>query len=169
MTSENWRGENKRRKQSHNGSRRSYGGQQRKDDGNFAVRGVCKKLGKDNEKTSNNTGARPKSIPVKLRTDPIPTMLCPYCGLPIKDLSAAFSGADGAAVHFECVQKHIAAAEADSIAKGDAVIYIGGGRFGIVYFERPSRAFKIKKIIEWEQKDNHAPWRGHIADHFSLT
>jgi hypothetical protein len=169
MTSENWRGDSKRRKQSRDGFRRSQGVERRKEDGSFTMRGANKKLGKEHEKNSNNPGARPKWTSVKLNTDPIPTPLCPYCGLPIKDLAAAFSGADGAAVHFECVQKRIAATEADSIGKGDTVIYLGGGRFGIVYFENLLRSFKIKKIIEWEQKDNHAPWRGHIADHFSLT
>jgi hypothetical protein len=128
-----------------------------------------KKSGKEHEKNNKSLNPRPKWNAAKLRTDPIPTPVCPYCGLPIKDLASALSGSDGKAVHFECVQKRIAAAEA--LEKGDTVIYIGGGRFGIVYFENPQipRSFKVKKIIEWEQKDNRASWRDHIADHFSLT
>jgi hypothetical protein len=183
MMNENWRGDNKRHRQSRNGgharTRRPYGdhseqssGEQPQRNGNNLGTSAYKKTGKEgkeNEKNNKNLNPRLKWTSVKLRTDPIPTPECPYCGEPIKDLASAFSGANGKAVHFECVQKHIAAAE--SLEKGDTVVYIGGGRFGVVYFDNQQipRAFKIKKVIEWEQKDSRASWRGHIADHFSLT
>jgi hypothetical protein len=55
--------------------------------------------------------------------------------------------------------------------KGDAVTYIGGGRFGVVHFNNPqdTRNFKIKRIIEWEDKGNRAEWRQTVADHYSVT
>jgi hypothetical protein len=68
-------------------------------------------------------------------------------------------------------------AQEEILERGDAVTYIGGGRFGIVYFggaETHSKGgdgkiFKIKKIIEWENKDNRAEWRSTISDHYSVT
>jgi hypothetical protein len=78
-------------------------------------------------------------------------------------------------VHFDCVAAKIAAEE--TLERGDTVTYIGGGRFGIVHFEGtgiPGRGgerktFQIKKIIEWENKDNRADWRSTISDHYSVT
>jgi hypothetical protein len=87
----------------------------------------------------------------------------------------------------------------EKLEKGDAIAYIGAGRFGIVSFgssgassrfspdgsshdsgksENPSeaqnhpvanRGFTIKKIIEWENKDHRAEWRSVICDHYSVT
>jgi hypothetical protein len=117
---------------------------------------------------------RPKWTAPKLSIDPIPVPDCPYCGKPIKDLSAAFADKNsGAAVHFDCVIARIA--ENERLDKGDAVTYIGGGRFGIVHFpdlpgrSPDSRKFTIKKIFEWENKENRSEWRKFIADHYSLT
>jgi hypothetical protein len=112
-----------------------------------------------------------------MSTEPIPVPDCPYCGKPIKDLSAALSDkSSGAAVHFDCVIARIA--ENEILEKGDAVSYIGGGRFGVVHFTNPSdlpgrspasHKFTIKKIFEWEDKENRAEWRKFIADHYSVT
>jgi hypothetical protein len=67
-------------------------------------------------------------------------------------------------------------AQEEPLEKGDTVTYIGGGRFGIVHFSSgvPGRSengktFEIKKIIEWENKDNRAEWRSTISDHYSVT
>jgi hypothetical protein len=112
-----------------------------------------------------------------MSTEPIPAPDCPYCGKPIKDLSAALSDkSSGLAVHFDCVIARIA--ENEILEKGDAVTYIGGGRFGVVHFSNssdfPGRSpashkFTIKKIFEWEDKENRADWRRFIADHYSVT
>jgi hypothetical protein len=64
--------------------------------------------------------------------------------------------------------------EQETPEQGDVVSYIGGGRFGIVHFNEPAEkrekgAFTIKKILEWEDKENRAEWRGFIADHYSVT
>jgi hypothetical protein len=137
---------------------------------------------------------RPKWIPPRLNTDPLPVPDCPWCGKPIRDISQALADRDsGLPVHFDCVAARIA--EGETLEKGDAVIYVGGGRFGIVsYFGSNSRDvpaiprtpaeaanrrnegssagncdFRIKKIIEWENKDRRAEWRSVVCDHYSVT
>jgi hypothetical protein len=113
---------------------------------------------------------RPKWSPPKISAEPIPAPVCPYCGRPIRDLSAALTDKNtGEAVHFDCVIGRIA--EGEVLEKGDSVIYIGGGRFGVVHFpnSQDARNFKIKKILEWENREDRAPWRRIIADHFSVT
>jgi hypothetical protein len=105
-----------------------------------------------------------------MSSEPIPVPLCPYCGKPIRDLSAALTDkTSGEAVHFDCVLARLT--ENETLERGDAVIYIGGGRFGVVHFNNPSdtRGFTIKKIFEWEDKENRAEWRKSLADHFSVT
>jgi hypothetical protein len=126
---------------------------------------------------------RPKWTPPQVSTDPIPHPLCPYCGKPIKDIAAAMTDKDsGQPAHFDCVAARIAAGE--TLESGDAVAYIGGGRFALVHFPGMIRAalqgrangddydthnFRIKKILEWESKENRAPWRKTIEDHFSVV
>jgi len=117
-----------------------------------------------------------------MNTEPLPVPDCPWCGKPIRDLSQAIADKNtGTPVHFECVTARLA--EDERLEKGDTISYIGGGRFGIVCFggeinpkdspDRPSLSgrhdFKIKKIIEWENKDTRAEWRSVICDHYSVT
>jgi hypothetical protein len=120
--------------------------------------------------------------------EPIPVPECPYCGKPIKDLALAIADKDsGRAVHFDCIIGRLA--ENETLERGDGIVYIGGGRFGIVHFntaqensssqgehggglgsgKAESRTFTIKKIFEWENKDERADWRRLLADHFSVT
>jgi hypothetical protein len=88
----------------------------------------------------------------------------------------------GQPVHFDCAAARIAAGEI--LESGDAVVYIGGGRFALVHFpgmirdalqgrgngdDYDTRNFRIKKILEWEDKENRAPWRKTIEDHFSVV
>jgi hypothetical protein len=77
--------------------------------------------------------------------------------------------ASGNPAHFDCVLGKIADNEIRE--KGDVISYLGGGRFGVVHYGNPHdvKGFKIKKIIEWEDKENRADWRKTIADHFSVT
>jgi hypothetical protein len=113
---------------------------------------------------------RPKWIPVKLSADPLPSPDCSICGKPIRDITLAVTDRiTGAPAHFDCIVSRIS--ENERMEKGDAVTYIGGGRFGIVHFANPqdNRNFRVKKIIEWEDKGNRAEWRQTVADHFSLT
>jgi hypothetical protein len=119
---------------------------------------------------------RPKWVPPKMSTEPLPVPDCPWCGKPIRDIASAIADKDtGAPVHFDCVAARIV--QGESLKKGDVVIYIGGGRFGVVHFgsaENQSRSedgksFTIKKIIEWESKDSRAEWRSTVSDHYSVT
>jgi hypothetical protein len=109
-------------------------------------------------------------IPPKPSTEPLPVPDCPYCGKPIKDLSLAFSDKNsGEAIHFDCMIARLSKGE--NLEQGDTISYIGGGRFGVVHFSNPSKPhdFKIKRIYEWENKENRAEWRQVISDHFSVT
>lgn len=120
-----------------------------------------------------NRGAlydRPRWSPPPLSSEPLPVPDCPYCGRPIKDLSTALADKNsGQPVHFDCVIARIA--EGEILEQGDAVTYIGGGRFGIVHFNNPQNTqdFNIKKILEWENKENRSEWRKVVSDHYSVT
>jgi hypothetical protein len=113
---------------------------------------------------------RPRWTPPKMLTEPLPVPNCIYCGKPIRDIAAALSDKNtGEAVHFDCAITRIG--EGEILEKGDTVAYIGGGRFGIIRFNSPqdTQNFTIKKILEWEDKENRAEWRRLISDHYSLT
>ncbi|MDR0553570.1 MAG: hypothetical protein LBG76_02050 [Treponema sp.] len=113
---------------------------------------------------------RPKWTPVKAPLEPLPILECPLCGKPIRDLAMAVSDKDSQQpAHFDCVTEQIA--QGEILEKGDTITYIGRGRFGIVHFSNPqnTKKFTIKKILEWEDKDNRAEWRKTVADHYSVT
>jgi hypothetical protein len=113
---------------------------------------------------------RPRWSPPVLSAEPIPVPACPWCGKPITDLSAAIADKNsGEPVHFDCVIARIG--EGEHLENGDAISYIGGGRFGIIHFNNPpdTRDFNIKKIFEWENKENRSEWRQSLSDHFSVT
>ena len=113
---------------------------------------------------------RPRwSAPV-LPSNPITTPDCPWCGKQIKDITTAIADKDtGVPVHFDCVLARIT--EMETLETNDNVCYIGGGRFGVVHYNNPPdvRDFTIKRIYEWEVKDNNAGWRRPISEYFSLT
>jgi hypothetical protein len=114
--------------------------------------------------------SRPKWSPVKPSATPLPVSDCPLCGKPIKDIAAALPDrASGTPVHFDCILAKIT--EAETQEPGDVVSYIGGGRFGVLHYQNSQdiRSFRIKKIIEWEDKENRAIWRKPIADRYSIT
>jgi hypothetical protein len=122
------------------------------------------------DKTQGIIYERPQWTPVKPPADPLPSPVCPICGKPIKDISSAVTEKNsGEPAHFDCIIAKIAGQE--TLEQGDRIAYIGGGRFGVVHFNTPQdgRNFKIKRIFEWEDKENRAEWRGNIADHFSVT
>ena len=144
------------------------------------------------------TYERPKWVPPQMNTDPMPVLECHYCGKPIEEIALAIADKDnGLPVHFECVTARIASEE--KLENDETITYIGAGRFGIVSFAREtssntsqgnqtqtasgdsqkkaetssnepqSRDFKIKKIIEWENKEKRADWRSEICEHYSIT
>jgi hypothetical protein len=84
---------------------------------------------------------RPKWIPPKTNTDPMPVSDCPWCGKPIRDMSTAIADKDtGSPVHFDCVTARIAFGE--KLEKGEYLAYIGGGRFGVISFGNNSASFR---------------------------
>ncbi|MDR2144429.1 MAG: hypothetical protein LBP29_08675, partial [Treponema sp.] len=151
--------------------------------GNFSQYQAAGQGTKDQNKTRFDKNGviyeRPRWIPPKLNTDPAPELLCAYCGKPIDDVDAAIEDKlSGGPVHFDCVIARLS--QSESLEKGEAISYIGGGRFGIVRFnevrtgargfrrddaiqEEAGRVFSIRKIFELEEKERRADWRGFIA------
>jgi len=122
------------------------------------------------EKSKVSLHERPRWTAPVLPANPITSPDCPWCGKPIKDIATAISDKDtGVPVHFECVLARIS--EMEALETNDSVCYIGGGRFGIVHYNNPpdTRDFTIKKIFEWENKENNGGWRTPISEYFSLT
>lgn len=122
------------------------------------------------EKKRNTLVERPRWTPPKAPAGPLPAANCVWCGKPIKDITFAISEPDtGSPIHFDCVLAKVGAGEA--LGPGDTISYIGGGRFGIIHYNNPpnTRDFKIKKIFEWENKENRSEWRQTLCDHFSVT
>ena len=164
-----------------NGASRNFSGEAQKPRGRVGPEnqgrhnrgGFPKKGGENHRGEKVAFFDRPKWVPPKINTEPLPVPDCPWCGKPIKEISFAIADRDtGDPVHFECVSARIAGGE--TLEKGDVVTYIGGGRFGIVYFntsgksQPANRDFRIKKIIEWENKDKRAEWRSLISDRYSI-
>ena len=95
--------------------------------------------------------------------------ICARCGKPIKDLSAALADkTDGNPVHFDCVLNFLK--QHETLQANEAVTYIGQGRFAVIKYASmvTMKEFTIVRIIEWEDKNQRAEWRGKIADRFSL-
>ena len=102
---------------------------------------------------------------------PLPALQCIRCGQSIVDPHTALADkTSGDPVHFDCVLSELL--EKETLEQGDTLSYIGGGRFGILQFNSRKgelKYFTIKKIMEWEDKENRAKWRYAFADHYSLT
>jgi len=122
------------------------------------------------EKKRGSFIERPKWVPPKPPALSLPPVSCAWCGKPIKDMSTAISEpSEGKPVHFDCAINRIV--EEEVLERGDTVSYIGGGRFGIVHYNNPPdiRDFKIRKILEWENKENRSEWRLAISEYFTIT
>jgi hypothetical protein len=107
----------------------------------------------------------------KPSAEPLPVLICDRCGKPIPAPNEALSDRkNGNPVHFDCAMAELAKHE--NLETGEAISYLGGGRFGVVSFnggKGENGNFSIKKIVEWEDKEKRAQWRGIIADHYSIT
>jgi hypothetical protein len=109
----------------------------------------------------------PKWTPAKKPDEPIPEIICSLCGDPIPDLASAICGREGDEVfHFDCIAAKLK--ERETLGVGDSLTYIGGGRFGVVHHDSPKK-FTIKKIIEWDMREERVPWRKLVADYYSST
>jgi len=121
------------------------------------------------QKNSGKSSARDRE---RLEAAPmlpkLPTPLCARCGEPIQDITSAMNDRDsGAPVHFDCVLKFLQGAE--ELAQNERIVYIGQGRFAVMYFENPvdTRKFKIIRTIEWEKREQKENWRTDISGRFS--
>ena len=95
-------------------------------------------------------------------------IVCPECGELITDIASAVADkSTGKPVHFECVIKKIEGEE--KLQENEKIAYIGQGRFGVLSYEniRDQKSFKIKKIIEVEDRENKADWRTEISESYS--
>ena len=102
-------------------------------------------------------------------SEPAELFTCARCGKPIKDLSAALADkTDGKPVHFDCVLNFLK--QNETLHENEALSYIGQGRFAVIKYASmvTMKEFTIVRIIEWEDKNQRAEWRGTIADRFSL-
>jgi hypothetical protein len=125
------------------------------------------------EKKRGGLFERPKWVPPEPPAISLPAVCCSCCGKPIKDMPTAIAernaGGGGGPMHFDCAIDRIVKQE--FLERGDTVSYIGGGRFGIIHYSNPAdtRNFKIKKILEWENKENRSDWRTAICDYYTAT
>lgn len=156
------------------GSSRRKSRRKERDDGHWAemLPGGAKKRNDKlrYDKQKGTIYERPRWVPVKPPAEPLPAPDCPLCGKPVRDLATAVTDKNsGEPAHFECVASWIA--QGELLEKGESIAYIGGGRFGILHYSNPqdTKRFIIKKILEWEDKDNRALWRKTVADHYSVT
>lgn len=94
--------------------------------------------------------------------------ICPICNQPITDMSSAITRkGQETPSHFDCA--HQEALKEEKLGPGEKLIYIGQGRFGVVFFENPhdTKHFQIRKIIDWEDRDNRSEWRNVMAELYS--
>lgn len=94
-------------------------------------------------------------------------VVCPECGQIIDDIASAISEKNsGKPVHFECIVKKLEKQE--YLQGNDKIAYIGQGKFAVVTYENPHDTihFKIKKTIEWENRDKKADWRDEVTSLF---
>ena len=94
--------------------------------------------------------------------------VCEKCGQPVIDIASALASRSGnGTVHFECALKEVEASE--TLAAGDKVAYIGQGRFGVINYPNVHdvRHFTIRKIIEWDKRDENTEWRNRMSELYS--
>ena len=59
--------------------------------------------------------------------------------------------------------------ENEPIGENEKIAYIGQGRFAVLYYENPKdqKKFVIKKVIEWENREQKAEWRDELSGLYS--
>jgi hypothetical protein len=158
------------------GSNRRRSRNQSPDSGGEAQRSTSKNS--DTVRYDKNRGLfiqRPKWSPPMQSNEPLVIPNCAHCGRIIRDITTALEDQiTKEPVHFDCVMARLA--ETETLEKGDSLAYIGGGRFAVVHLtvirlssHYDIQTFKIKKIVEWEDKEHKAEWRQMVSDHYSVT
>jgi hypothetical protein len=129
---------------------------------------LLKEMNKEKDRSSKEWARRPLWRPAIVSKEPLPDLACSLCGLPIQSLGEAILDKDRPA-HFDCVIEKIK--KTVKTGPGERVAYIGGGRFGLLHYENPENpaSFSIRKIFEWEDKEEPVSWRGLMAEKFSST
>ncbi|MCL1991418.1 MAG: hypothetical protein FWG66_00520, partial [Spirochaetes bacterium] len=92
---------------------------------------------------------------------------CPLCQKPIRDILTAISDkVSGLPLHFDCVLARLN--ETEQLGSRDAICYLGAGRFGVVHYDSSydSMGFRIKKVLELEDKEVCGKWRRSICERF---
>ncbi len=95
-------------------------------------------------------------------------LICPKCGQPITDIASAIADkTTGQPVHFDCVLEQVK--QSEPTGENEKVAYIGQGRFAVLHYEniRDQRHFTIKKIIEWESREQQSEWRSELSGLYS--
>lgn len=95
-------------------------------------------------------------------------VICSYCSQPIADVASSIADkTTGNPVHFDCIMKQLS--ESESLGENEKISYIGQGRFAILFFENPrdQRRFSIRKLIEWEGREQKIEWRAEISSLYS--
>ncbi|MCR4630048.1 MAG: hypothetical protein K5786_00275 [Treponema sp.] len=93
---------------------------------------------------------------------------CAKCGEIITDIASSIADkTTGKPVHFDCVLNQIK--ETEPTGENEKIAYIGQGRFAVLFYEnmRDQRHFTIKKIIEWEDREQTSEWRDELSGLYS--
>ena len=95
-------------------------------------------------------------------------IICPKCGQPITDMASAIADkTTGEPLHFDCALNQVK--QSEQTGENEKIAYIGQGRFAVLHYEniRDQRHFTIKKIIEWESREQQASWREELSGLYS--
>lgn len=146
------------------GSRRRDRHRRPKNQGNKNSGPNQKSEGSQRDERFDKTEKRPELPPLPK----LPTLVCVKCGEPIQDITSALSEKGGTGpVHFDCVVSFLQGAE--NLGPNEKIVYIGQGRFAVMFFDNPAdtRKFRIVRTIEWESREAKAQWRTDISELFS--
>ena len=138
--------------------------QQNKENNNVVNRPKEFRFDNSNYQNSNFEKQKQKAInEIKSRE-----IICPKCNMPIIDVSSAMADkVTGKPVHFDCVLAQLK--ENEPVGENEKIAYIGQGRFAVLYYENPrdQKKFVIKKVIEWENREQKSEWRDELSGLYS--
>ena len=95
-------------------------------------------------------------------------IICPKCGQPITDMASAIADkTTGEPLHFDCALNQVK--QSEPTGENEKIASSGQGRFAVLHYEniRDQRHFTIKKIIEWESREQQSQWRSELSGLYS--